>query len=206
MSICSLVLKLSMYATYGTMYATYGTYFYETILLSMLLWVVDVYHICLSYVLFMGYICCHEICALHFKIIILCTHWGGAKENRNIYCIMLSWITLLNVFILCMVLDVWLSSTNKKGEIESASCPYIKFWCWWQYTCRGLTMFVKWISGFSPWMTKVCGPWTYGVDFTQWTTIKKLYIYLFLSIGSLAIKRGVVGVVKDLLMSLIPSF
>ena len=89
---------------------------------------------------------------------------------------------------------------TKRGRLKEQSCPYIMFWCWWQYTCRGLTMFVKWISGLSPWIIK--GVWIMNIR--SWFYSRKKYqndcIFGFLSIGSCTIKRGSIGLVKGLLL------
>ena len=68
-------------------------------------------------------------------------HWEGELFNKSVL------IIEQPCFFCTMCI---LSSTTKKGEIESAIMPLILFWCWWQYTHRGLTKFVKYISGFSP--------------------------------------------------------
>ena len=49
---------------------------------------------------------------------------GELKANCNYFVsFLLSWLSLLRLLITFMILHVWLSSTNKKGEIESAIMP-----------------------------------------------------------------------------------
>ena len=77
-----------------------------------------------------------------------------------------------------------LSSTTKKGEIESAIMPLIIFWCWWQHICSGLIMFIKYISGLCS-KDRVHGSWLGTKAYNSRMEIQDVdFIYgLFLSIG-----------------------
>ena len=67
-------------------------------------------------------------------------------------------------------------------------------------TCRGLTMFVKWISGVSPRFIKSVWILSRRSGLYSRKTYQNEYIFVFLSIGSHTIKRGSIGLVKHLLL------
>ena len=147
-----------------------------------------------------SYIC--DLTAIVLNILTHSSHAhieGELKVNRNINLLCICALMIVNL------LHLWYymygcHQQTKRGRLKEQSCPYIMFWCWWQYTCRGLTMFVKWISGVSPRFIK--GVWIMSIR--SWFYSRKKYqndyIFVFLSIGSRTIKRGSIGLVKGLLL------